>query len=224
VMSAPRAVMSWSGGKDSALALFRTLRDQTHDVRALITTVTSEYDRISMHGVRRELLEMQAAAIGIPLVVSYIPPSANNATYEAAMLDALRPFREEGISEVICGDLFLRDIREYRDRLFGSIGMRGIYPLWMENTSELAHEFIELGFKAVVCSSDPKSVPDTVAGSQYDHALLDSLPAKCDPCAENGEFHTFVYDGPIFDQPVPISVGEMVERGGFCFSDIVAKQ
>jgi uncharacterized protein (TIGR00290 family) len=174
-----------------------------------------------MHGIRRDLLEAQAAAIGIPLVVSYIPPAASNAQYEAAMVDALRSFRNEGITDVICGDLFLQDIREYRDRLFGSMEMSGVYPLWMETTSDLAREFIELGFKSIVCSSDPRRVDRGVAGSLYDNKLLASLPDDCDPCAENGEFHTFVYDGPIFRWPVAIEVGETVERDGFCFADIV---
>lgn len=212
--------MSWSGGKDSALALFRVLRDSTHDVKALITTVTREYDRISMHGIRRDLLEEQAAAIGIPLVISYMPRKADNAAYEAAMIESLTPFRDGGIEDVICGDLFLTDIREYRDRLFASAGMNGVYPLWGESTHALAREFIDLGFKAVVCSSNPAVVPASVAGSQYDADLLAALPATCDPCAENGEFHTFVYDGPIFNAPIPLAVGDTVERDGFCFSDI----
>lgn len=216
--------MSWSGGKDSALALFRVLRDGTHDVQALITTVTQKYDRISMHGVRRDLLEAQAAAIGIPLVVSRIPPKADNAAYEAAMTESLRTFRDEGVVEVICGDLFLADIREYREQLFGSIGMRGVYPLWKEDTAGLAREFIDLGFKAIVCSSNPAVVPAEVTGSTYDHDLLASLPAACDPCAENGEFHTFVYDGPIFQGPVPIRLGEIVERDGFRFADILRSE
>ncbi len=216
-----KAVMSWSGGKDSALALFRVLRDGTHDVRALITTVTGEYERISMHGVRRDLLEAQAAAIGIPLVISCIPPKASNEIYEAAMLESLRPFQDSGIEDVICGDLFLADIREYRDRLFGSIGMKGVYPLWMENTTALAGEFVDLGFKAIVCSCNPAMVPSSVAGQQYDSHLLESLPAGCDPCAENGEFHTFVYNGPIFNAPVHLELGRTVERDGFCFVDLV---
>lgn len=221
-MTPTPAVMSWSGGKDSALALFRTLRDQSHEVRALVTTVTREYDRISMHGIRRDLLEDQAEAIGIPLAVSYISSGAGNEEYEAAMLETLRPFGEQGIVEVICGDLFLQDIRDYRDRLFGSIGMRGVYPLWLESTSELAREFIDLGFEAIVCSADPARVGMSVAGSRYDAPLLASLPPECDPCAENGEFHTFVYNGPIFSKQVAIKVKELVERAGFCFADIVS--
>lgn len=216
--------MSWSGGKDSALALYRTLRDRTHDVRALITTVTSGYDRISMHGVRRDLLERQAEAIGIPLVISEIPPQASNVIYEAAMINSLRPFRDSGVTRVICGDLFLQDVKAYRDRLFSSVGMEGVYPLWLEDTSELAREFIELGFKAVVCSSNPARVPIGVSGSAYDAVLLESLPEDCDPCAENGEFHTFVFDGPTFRSPVSISIGEMVERDGFCFTDILHRE
>lgn len=214
--------MSWSGGKDSALALFRVMRDGTHDIRALVTTVTEEYDRISIHGVRRELLEAQAASIGIPLVVSYIPPKANNQRYEEALRASLQPFASRGVQTVICGDLFLADIREYRDRLFASVGMKGAYPLWMENTSALACEFIDLGFKAVICSADPAVVPRNLAGRDYDAALVASLPSGCDPCAENGEFHTFVYDGPFLSTPVPITVGKTVEREGFCYSDIQA--
>lgn len=221
MQSSPPAIVSWSGGKDSALALYRTLRDRTYDVRALITTVTSGYDRISMHGVRRELLESQAAAIGIPLVISDIPPAASNTVYEAAMLDTLRPFHEQGVDHIICGDLFLQDIRAYRERLFASIGMVGVFPLWLEDTSELAREFIELRFNAIVCSSNPARVPTTVTGSAFDESLLSSLPEECDPCAENGEFHTFVFDGPIFTRPLSIERGEIVERDGFCFVDLL---
>lgn len=213
--------MSWSGGKDSALALFRVLRDATHDVRALITTVTEVYDRVSIHGVRRELLEAQAQSIGIPLVVSYIPPKASNQIYEEAVRASVLPFAAAGVETVICGDLFLADIREYRDRLFGSVGMKGVYPLWRENTSMLAREFTDLGFKAFVCSSNPAAVPNSVTGMRYDAALLDLLPRDCDPCGENGEFHTFVYDGPIFSEPLSVAVGDVIEREGFSFADIL---
>lgn len=214
--------MSWSGGKDSSLALYRTLRDGTYDVRALVTTVTAGFDRISMHGVRRELVEAQADTIGIPLVVALIPPDATNSVYEAAMREVLTPFKTDGIEHVICGDLFLRDIREYRERLFRSMGMEAVFPLWNENTTELAREFIDLGFKAVVCSADPVRIPATVASAEYDAELLASLPEACDPCAENGEFHTFVYDGPIFSDRIALTRGEIVERDGFCFADLLA--
>lgn len=213
--------MSWSGGKDSALALFRVLRDGTHDVRALVTTLTAEYDRVSIHGVRRELLEAQAEAIGIPLIVSYIPPKASNQIYEEAMRASLQPLAAAGVETVICGDLFLADIREYRDRLFASVGMKGTYPLWMEDTTTLASEFVDLGFRAIICSSNPEAVPKSLTGRHYDKSLLASLPATCDPCAENGEFHTFVYDGPIFSEPLSVAPGEKVERDGFCYSDIL---
>lgn len=214
------AVVSWSGGKDSVLALHRVLAERTHKIESLITTVTSGYDRISMHGVRVELLQEQARSIGLPLKLCFIPPGATNAEYEEAMIRCLVPFAANGVKQVICGDLFLSDIREYREKLFARVGMEGAYPLWLEHTGVLAREFIMLGYKAALCCVDPRAVPDSFAGRDYDDSLLADLGDECDPCGENGEFHSFVYDGPIFGFPVGIEKGESVTRDGFRFTDL----
>lgn len=221
-MSATPAVMSWSGGKDSMLALHRILDAGTHRIDSLLTTVTSGYDRISMHGVRVGLLEEQARALGVPLKICLIPINAGNGQYEDAMIRALVPFAARGIKHVICGDLFLQEIREYRERLFQRVGMQGVYPLWLEDTRALADEFINAGYKATLCCIDPRVVPDSLAGRDYDDALLADLPERCDPCGENGEFHSFVYDGPLFSAPVKLARGESVTRDGFKFTDLVA--
>lgn len=218
------AVVSWSGGKDSMLALHRVLADNAYKVEALITTVTEGYDRISMHGVRIGLLEEQAAALGIPLELARIPQKASNEQYEAVMQAALAPFAASGTKDVICGDLYLADIREYRERLFAKIGMRGVYPLWLEDTRKLADEFITAGYKAILCCVDPKAIAESFGGREYDDALLADLPRGCDPCGENGEFHSFVYDGPLFTSPVKLTLGECVTRDGFCFTDLLPAQ
>jgi uncharacterized protein (TIGR00290 family) len=220
----PSAVVSWSGGKDSMLALHRVMSSREYKAEALITTVTDGYDRISMHGVRTSLLEEQAASLGIPLEIARIPQKANNEQYEASMLEALAPFAARGIKDVICGDLYLADIREYREKLFARIGMHGVYPLWLEDTRKLAEEFITLGYRASICCVDPKAVPDTLSGREFDDTLLADLPEGCDPCGENGEFHSFVYDGPLFKSPVKLSLGECVTRDGFCFTDLIPAQ
>jgi len=215
------AVVSWSGGKDSVLALHRVLAEREFKIEALITTVTEGFDRISMHGVRVELLREQARSLGFPLEISRIPQKASNVQYEEAMLRSLTPFAAKGIKDVICGDLYLADIREYREKLFARIGMRGVYPLWLEDTRFLAAEFIITGYRAALCCVDPKAVPEELSGREYDDALLAELPGGCDPCGENGEFHSFVYDGPIFAFPVKINRGECVTRDGFRFADLV---
>ena len=223
-MRAEPALLSWSGGKDSALALhaLRTQGDEPVRVEALVTTVTEGYERISMHGVRRALLYAQAAAIGLPLIEVRIPPKSSNEEYERAMRETLSPFGAKGISRVAFGDLFLEDVRAYRERLLASIGMTALLPLWGRDTTRLANEFIELGFRAVLVCVDPRQISAAFCGRELDRALLAELPASADPCGERGEFHTFVYDGPIFSQPVGIARGEVVERDGFWFCDLVA--
>ncbi len=215
------AIVSWSGGKDSMLALHRVLAAREYKVEALLTTVTSGYDRISMHGVRTTLLEEQARALGLPLVTAIIPQRATNEQYEESMVRALVGFFGRGMKHVICGDLFLEEIREYRDRLFSRVGMQGVYPLWLEDTRALADEFISAGYRAVLCCVDPKVIPEEMSGREYDGALLEELPDGVDPCGENGEFHTFVYDGPIFSSPVKMRKGECVTRDGFRFADML---
>jgi len=214
-------LMCWSGGKDSSLALYRALRDPLLRVKALLTTVTEQYERISMHGVRRALLEQQAAAIGLPLEEVRIPVSASNAIYEEAMRRLLMRHQAQGVSRVIFGDLFLQDIRSYREGNLAKLGMAGIFPLWLEDTTRLAREFIELGFRAILVCVDPKQLDPSFCGREFDQALLRDFPQHVDPCGENGEFHTFVYEGPIFKRPIPVTRGEVVERDGFWFCDLL---
>lgn len=213
-------LMCWSGGKDSAMALHASLADPALRVEALVTTVTDGYERISMHGVRRALLEQQALAIGLPLEQVRIPMQASNAIYEEAMRRLLLRYQARGISRVIFGDLFLADIRRYREENLAKLGMHGIFPLWLQETRELAHRFIRLGFRAVLACIDPKQLDPAFCGREFDEALLKDLPSSADPCGENGEFHTFVYDGPIFRQPIPLTKGEVVHRDGFWFCDL----
>jgi uncharacterized protein (TIGR00290 family) len=219
--SARRALVSWSGGKDSALALQRTLADGAVHVDGLLTTVTDEYDRISMHGVRRTLLEAQAAALDLPLELVRIPPACSNADYEAATRAALARYAARGGEAVVFGDLYLADIRAYRERLLEPLMLAPRFPLWLEDTVALARRFVSDGFRAVLVCVDPAQLDPRFAGRTYDDALLDELPSGVDPCGENGEFHTFVHDGPIFRRPVPVRAGETVERGGFVFADLL---
>ena len=211
---------SWSGGKDSSLAVQAAAADPTRVVSGLLTTVTAGYERVSMHGVRVELLETQAAALDLPLTTARIPPGASNEVYEAAMRGALAPARQGGITEVVFGDLYLADVRAYRERLLAPLGMRGHYPLWGRDTRALATEFIAGGFRAVLVCVDPRQIPAELCGREFDPALLADLPPGADPCGENGEFHTFVYDGPIFREPVAWRRGAVVERDGFWFCDL----
>lgn len=214
-------LMSWSGGKDSCLALYEIQQSTDYRVLALLTTVTRDYDRISMHGVRRVLLEKQAASLGLPLHQVLISKGATNEEYESKMAEAFRAYRENGVDSVMFGDLFLEDIRVYREQFLARHNMQGIYPVWQRDTTEFIREFIELGFKAVVSCVDSKALDQSFAGRIIDEEFLSSLPANVDPCGENGEFHTFVYDGPSFAQPVKFSIGETVSRDGFWFCDLL---
>ncbi|HUA72464.1 MAG TPA: ATP-binding protein [Solirubrobacteraceae bacterium] len=212
--------LSWSGGKDSALALWVLAREHGVVPRALITTVTEVYDRISMHGVRRSLLTLQAEQTGVPLVEVEIPVACPNEIYEHRMAAALgsEPLRD--VDAVAFGDLFLEDIRTYREDRLAIVAKRGCFPLWHRDTAVLAHEFVTAGFKAIVACVDSSKLDASFAGRQFDDELLDDLPAGVDPCGENGEFHTFVHAGPILRAPIAVEVGEIVERDGFVFSDI----
>ncbi|MBI4597021.1 MAG: diphthine--ammonia ligase [Candidatus Omnitrophica bacterium] len=213
--------MCWSGGKDSALALYTVLQDPTLRVAALLTTVTEGYERISMHGVRRALLEQQANLLGLPLEQVRIPIKASNAIYEAAMRELLLRYQARGVSRVVFGDLFLEDIRRYRETNLAQLNMRGLFPLWQKDTQQLARDFIAAGFRAILVCIDPKQLDPGFCGREFDASLLDELPASADPCGEKGEFHTFVYDGPIFRHPIPLTKGEIVERDGFYFCDLL---
>jgi uncharacterized protein (TIGR00290 family) len=213
--------LSWSGGKDSSLAL-RALRDE-HGIEpvALLTTVTEDFGRVSMHGVRRELVVEQARAVGVPLVEVGIPAACPNDVYEARMRQALSAPPLDDVPVMAFADLFLEDIRAYREERLALAGKRATFPVWGRDTTALAHEFIEAGFEAVLVSVDPSQLDPSFAGRSFDLDLLADLPAGVDPCGENGEFHTFVHAGPIFSEPIPIEVGESVMRDGFAFCDLL---
>jgi uncharacterized protein (TIGR00290 family) len=213
--------MSWSGGKDSCVALRELRQSNAYSVAALLTTVTRDYDRISMHGVRRVLLERQVASLGLPLHEVFINKDATNQEYEAKMEEAFSLYRERGIRRVAFGDLFLEEIRAYRDQFLARHNMRALYPVWGRDTTRFIREFIGLGFKAVVTCVDGKVLDSSFAGMMIDEDFLSALPTHVDPCGENGEFHTFVFDGPIFKEAVRLSVGEKVERDSFCFCDLL---
>jgi uncharacterized protein (TIGR00290 family) len=211
----------WSGGKDSALALHALAAQPELRVAGLLTTVTEEYDRISMHGVRRALLQRQAESLGLPLHAVLIPPHCVNATYEARMKDALEQHLARGIHRVAFGDIFLEDLRAYREHNLARIGMEGLFPIWKRDTRELALELMRLGFRAVAVCIDPRVLDSSFAGRELDKAFFSDLPPGVDPCGENGEFHTFVFDGPHFQRPVPFRIGERVLRDEFYFCDLL---
>lgn len=221
ITDAQPVVVSWSGGKDSTLALAALLADPDVCVAGLLTTITRDFDRISMHGVRRALVEAQAASLGLPLWLNVISKGATNAEYEASMGEAFAACRERGIYTVGFGDLFLPDIRAYRDRLLAEHGMRPRYPVWRRDTDRLIREFLALGYKTAVVCVDPQQLDPAFVGRVIDEQFLADLPSQVDPCGENGEFHTFVFDGPIFREPVGFVFGEVVCRDGFWFCDLV---
>ncbi len=212
--------MSWSGGKDSCLALYEIQQAQIR-VAALLTTVTRDYDRISMHGVRRELLEEQADKLGLPLHQILISKDATNEEYEMKMAEAFSEYNKRGINSIAYGDLFLEDVKIYREQFLARQRMRGLFPVWKRDTSRFIKEFIELGFKAVVSCVNSRVLDQSFAGRIIDEAFLSSLPVNVDPCGENGEFHTFVYDGPTFNKPVKFSIGDTVLRETFWFCDLL---
>jgi uncharacterized protein (TIGR00290 family) len=219
----PRPVLlSWSGGKDSTLALERLGRSADWRVARFLTTVTEQYDRISMHGVRRSLLEAQADALGLPLTVVSIPAAASNESYEDRMGVALEEVRAEGITTVGFGDLFLEDVRRYRETMLAPVGMEAVFPLWGLNTTELARGFVERGYRAILTCVDTSQIPGDFAGRDFDDPLLNDLPPAADPCGENGEFHTFVHDGPLFRHPVGCTRGGRVLREDrFMYQDLL---
>jgi uncharacterized protein (TIGR00290 family) len=211
----------WSGGKDSAMALHALQSAQSHRVTALLTTVTEEFDRISMHGVRRVLLERQAESIGLPLHAVLIPPQCVNATYEARMNEALNEHLARGVQRVAFGDIFLEDLRVYREQNLARIGMEALFPIWKRDSRELAREFLRLGFQAITVCIDPRVLDSSFAGRVLDETFFADLPLGVDPCGENGEFHTFVFDGPVFQTPIRFVTGEKVLRDGFYFCDLL---
>ena len=212
----------WSGGKDSALALHELRQRSGSPPHALITTVTADYGRISMHGVRRELLREQARAADLPLVEVEIPAACSDDVYEQRIGQALAEAPLAEARTIAFGDLFLADIRAYREERLRRVGRQAIFPLWGRDTSALGREFIAAGFEALIVCVDPRRLDPSFAGRRFDAELLADLPPDVDPCGENGEFHTFVHAGPIFTAPIVCRVGETVDRGGFVFCDVLA--
>ncbi|HXL21112.1 MAG TPA: diphthine--ammonia ligase [Candidatus Dormibacteraeota bacterium] len=211
----------WSGGKDSAMALHALLSQSDVRIAALLTTVTEGYDRISMHGVRRELLQQQAESIGLPLHEVVIPPQCVNPIYEARMEEALLSHYRQGVRQVAFGDIFLEDLRVYREKNLARVQMTALFPIWKRDTRELAAHFIASGFRAVAVCIDPAKLDPSFAGRELDAAFFRDLPLGVDPCGENGEFHTFVFDGPIFQTRIPVRKGEVVHRDSFVFCDLL---
>jgi uncharacterized protein (TIGR00290 family) len=213
--------MSWSSGKDSALALHQVLSGGEVEVTGLLTTVNAEFERVAMHGVRRSLLEQQAAALGLPLHVVDLPWPCSNEVYEQLMGSAVATAVSAGVEAMVFGDLFLEDVRRYRERMLEGSGLRPLFPLWQRPTAELALELLASSVRAVVTCVDRAQAPDGLAGRWYDEQFLAELPAGVDQCGENGEFHTVVVDGPDFSAAIPVTVGETVERDGFLFTDVI---
>ena len=211
----------WSGGKDSAMALHTLVQQRDIEIVALLTTVTEDYNRVSMHGVRRELLHLQAQSIGLPLHELFIPPQCVNSVYEARMEAALRHFLKSGVRIVAFGDIFLEDLRLYREKNLARLEMQAVFPIWKRDTRELIRQFHAEKFRAVAVCVDPKLLELSFAGRELDAAFFADLPSNVDPCGENGEFHTFVFDGPIFTRPVNFTLGEVVLRDSFAFRDLV---
>jgi uncharacterized protein (TIGR00290 family) len=214
--------MSWSSGKDSALALHRARTELGLDVTRLLVSINADAHRVSMHAVRTSLLEAQAERLGLPLHVVALPSPCPNEEYEAAMRDAVATARLEGVDTLVFGDLFLDDVRRYRERNLDGTGIAPRFPLWGEPTDVLAREMLDAGVRAVLTCVDPARLPAEFAGREYDASLLADLPAGVDPCGERGEFHTFVWDGPGFSSAIPVVRGDVVERDGFVFCDVAA--
>jgi uncharacterized protein (TIGR00290 family) len=223
-MPRPKAWLSWSSGKDSAWALHATRLLGDVEIVSLLTTVNTTHARVAMHAVRESLLEAQAEAVGLPLVKVPIPSPCPNEVYEQAMAGAMERARAEGVTHMVFGDLFLEDIRKYREEKLGACGMTPLFPIWGLDTARLAAEMVEAGLRAYLTCVDPKQLDPKFAGRIFDARLLAELPAGVDPCGEKGEFHTFAYQGPVFRAPISARVGEVVERDGFYFADVVPNE
>jgi uncharacterized protein (TIGR00290 family) len=218
-----KALLSWSSGKDSAMALYRTLSSEELEVVGLLTTISDRFHRVSMHATREDLLVRQAEEIGLRLEKIMIPYPCPNNVYEDKMRNALTAWKARAVEHVIFGDIFLQDIRKYREEKLSQIGIEPVFPLWGENTKTLAEEMMRVGFHAVITCVDPRKLASSFVGREFDESFLRDLPDGVDPCGENGEFHSFVYDGPIFKKPIPVRVGEKVLRDGFEFADVLPK-
>jgi len=218
-----KSLLSWSGGKDSALALNRIKNDENYRLVAFLTSLTEDYNRISMHGIRQVLLERQVESLGLPLESVYISKNSSNAEYESKMRSVLNKFIKNGVTSVVFGDVHLEDVRKYREENLSRIGMKAVFPLWGSDTSDLATEFIDLGFKAIITCIDSKFLDKKLVGREFDKAFLSELPTNVDPCGEKGEFHSFVYAGPIFKKEISFKKGRIVRRNDrFFFCDLIS--
>ena len=222
-MARMKTLLSWSSGKDSAWTLLRLRSDPRYEVVGLLTTINAAHDRVAMHAVRTELLRAQAAAAGLPLWPVHIPNPCSNEEYGAAMSAAVRDAEAAGVECMAFGDLFLEEVRNYREAKLAAARLRPIFPLWGSDTTWLASEMIAGGLRARITCVDPRVLPRDFAGRDFDRALLDALPPTADPCGERGEFHTFAYAGPMFDHDIAIENGEIVERDGFVFADLLSE-
>jgi uncharacterized protein (TIGR00290 family) len=217
-----KVLFSWSGGKDSALAFYEIKNNLDYEIVSLLTTVTEDYDRVSMHGIRSVLLEQQAESLGLHLESVFITKEASQKNYESAMFDILKKYKNFGVASVVFGDIFLEDVKKYREKNLAKMGMKAIFPLWRNDTFERASAFVRLGFKAIITCVDSNVLDKNFVGRIFDEQFLSELPSNIDPCGENGEFHSFVYDGPIFRDRIPYKIGEICLRDSrFYFCDII---
>ncbi len=220
---AEKILFSWSGGKDSSMGLWRIMEGGDYEVEALMTTVTDAYNRVSIHGVRRELLKAQAESIGLPLLEISLPGKTSNEEYEEIMGREMEKARQRGVFKVAFSDLYLEDVREYREKNLARARMKAIFPVWGEDTLAFAHDFIKSGFKAVITCVDTRALEASFSGRFFDESFLEDLPEGVDPCGENGEFHSYVFDGPIFHKSIQIELGERVLREQrFQYIDVLA--
>lgn len=219
-----RVWLSWSSGKDSTAALVRLRRHPELEVTGLLVSFNADADRVSMHAVRRELVQAQAARLSLPMHPVDLPSPCPNETYESKMAAALEAAAASGVTDIAFGDLFLEDVRAYRERTMVGTGLGTMFPLWHSPTPELAREMVDSGIRAVVTCVDTRQLDGSFAGRQFDHVFLDELPEGVDPCGERGEFHTFVYDGPGFTEPIDVAVGQVLERDGFVFADVLERE
>ena len=208
----PKAIFNWSSGKDSALALYKTLKQDQFQITSLLTSINKEFQRISMHGVHVSLLEKQAESLGFPLIKMEIPKEPSMEEYSEIMSKTMNDIKSKGVTHSIFGDIFLEDLRKYRENQLQSIGMEGVFPLWKQNTTELINEFLSLGFKTIVTCVNETYLDKSFAGRIIDTDFIKDLPENVDPCGENGEFHTFTFDGPIFKNPIQFEIGEIVKK------------
>jgi len=207
-----KAIFNWSSGKDSALALYKTLKEDQFEVHTLLTSINEEFQRISMHGVHVSLLEKQAESLGLPLIKMELPKEPSMEEYREIMSKTMNEIQSQGITHSIFGDIFLEDLRKYREDQLQSIGMKAVFPLWKQNTSHLINEFLDLGFKTIVTCVNETYLDKSFAGRIIDQNFIKDLPENVDPCGENGEFHTFTFDGPIFTNPIEFEIGETLKK------------